>query len=445
MRNSLLVALCATAIACVQGVEVANDGVIACDESRNDCPSGLTCRNERCVQADLESTAPEISNVTVSRVAGMVVEVPVERFAPGQTLRISFDANEALVSGSVRIDVPGAVPLGGSVAPGTGTFEVDVVVPSMLSGNGDILIEAVDGAGNIGIARLPSRVFFDSTSPELTSVAQVAYEAASGNLQRLGVDAATVGTTVRVSFTFRESLQSSPAVRATFEGSTLTQAPSISENPFFEYLVVVDESTSTSGSYVLVADATDLAGNSVTDLDLGASIAVDVTPPSVPTNLRFEREPWGALGRQGSARFAVAPVGSGSSGDADSQIVFFDQATTPRLELGRVRLDGVGAFGASALNTGDRVGIFAIAIDSAGNESTPVEVSLGRWVATFQGKTNGNTFDNPHAVTLDSSAGAALFNPTVVEPDNAELATLSDCETCDGSSEAQAIDLTSSN
>ncbi|MEO1171708.1 MAG: hypothetical protein AAFX94_06610, partial [Myxococcota bacterium] len=212
-------------------------------------------------------------------------------------------------------------------------------------------------------------------------------------------------------------------------------------NAFFTFEATVGETVS-SGTYLLTASATDEAGNTDPAVDLEASVAVDIDSPPPVTGLVYVREPWGTAGRT-TPEFRVE--GESAAGEANSTVVFFDRAEAEgRVPLARVEVDSEGMVPTAILNASDGVRVYAVAVDGAGNEASPVLISNARWRATFRAKTSGNVLSNPHSASLVGAADEALVSSIATEPSDAEYAAIGDCESCDSGS-VNAMTLISSN
>lgn len=237
------------------------------------------------------------------------------------------------------------------------------------------------------------------------------------------VTALRAGARARVSFTVTEPLATDPVVlTTTAPAPALTFSKASQSGTFYVYEHVLDGGAHGQGSYTVVAQLTDLAGNVATrTLAVPApGVVVDTVPPLSPdvattAIIVYARAPWGTAATGGAPRFTI--TGAAGAVEAGATVVAFDDDyLTSAREIGRATATGAGAFGPMALVPADRREVFVVAVDGAGNGSDAsgaagtqaVRVRDVSWTATLLGKVAGSTAENPHQLESRSRWLGAL-------------------------------------
>ncbi len=443
-KHARVVLLAAFAVSCSVDLAPPADVVITC-QGNEECPAAYRCSSQlgRCVPGGQEDVPPRVLNLTavVTRGAGTAVEAATV----GSTVRVTFQVDEELLEAPVvTLTWPdsddGRSRQGTATATSTGYEMVTTIADTDPAGAVSISVIAIDLASNVGNAELPRQFTVDKTQFLLSSVSLRPRSPVPTELTAIGVDVTAA----------RNEAPGDPEVEAQIIFSKPPRATPtvILEGPGGDIVGVVSALASTSysvtfevGDDIATAPNGDVFDLSITALDASGSswtlapsvalptIVIDTEPPVMPTSLRFLRAPWGGGDALPERTFAVegttpgALVGVASSGDLDRLFVH-DVEGAARARLGFASLAASGALPGNRLllSTADRLEVFAILVDAAGNEGPALRVTDGRWIATFKGRTTGNDFLNPHRLTAVSEPGSALSDGLATETGTADLA-----------------------
>lgn len=404
--------------ACTRLGEIAAGTVVTC-AGPSDCPSGLVCTHGRCQDASaIDTLPPDLASP---------VEVAPARVRAGQPFTVRFTVTEPLATTplvSLALDPPVSV----DCAPATTLAYACSYLPTGgedagLGGEVSLGVALRDRAGNDTARRDVATVTLDFTPPA-PKIAVVAYDPPPSN-PLSSARRATAGTQVRVVVSADEAL--SPAAPRSLVGrlgaATLAFAPSawpgLAENDaaFVGTLAGVEP----DGAYTLAVTWSDPLGNTGTAL-VPATVEVKTSRPVLHVRqdaVVFVRSPSGngaaeAIGGftvPAGPYFALAPLEPLSAATSLPADTFSTGAEAPALVrvwsdglqgalLGTATPDDAGRWPRLTLQNVDVPQVWVTAVDGAGNESAPVKLANGEWVATAGGRASAG----PSAVSLLASA-----------------------------------------
>lgn len=391
------------------------------------CPSGYSCNTQtnRCVANGKDGTPPSVLQFTSDDTL----------YGTARTITMTFSVTEMLSQNPIVTLNIGDLSRQATFESQNGLEYVYLYIVDATDAGSNatpvtVSVQVSDLADNSETAEFPDIFAIETGSPALLSTPTVLLEPPVTNLLWPQVDAVTIGTRVRFTLTFDEILAAPPIIRATDSGanSVANIILQSDRNPSFEFAWTSSKAGS-NGDYIIYFDATDVAGNTATNINSTAGFALLTTPPCPPTNLRYVRDPLGTsptLTPQSSIE-ALDPLNP-SVGNGE-HIYIFDAPTTPRFILGGTSalVNGVLS-NPFVVQTGDRPIIYVAAVDRAGNESTVVEVENVSWKASLRGKISGNEFPNPHKIKTLASSEPALFSDFASEPATANIQRLADID-----------------
>ncbi len=245
-----------------------------------------------------------------------------------------------------------------------------------------------------------------------------------------------VGTKVELSFTLDEAVAGTPTV-ATSAPEVIPFVLDRRSGTSFTFTLDLAEATHTQGSYTVDVTAEDRAGNIATRTlavpDPG--IVLDTISPNVPAVdlITYRRMPWGTASSPGTPRFLLEGA-PGAAGPRDTLVVYGAADVASSAEIGRTTAGPDGAFAAFDLDPADRVDVYVVAVDDAGNVSDAAPqpgiqaraISRGVWTASLGGKIRGRTTPNPHGATYSHAFLPSLVQDSALsaEPDQASIDAL---------------------
>lgn len=405
--------------------------------------STLTLRDEAGNEAQvdgatfaIDTSVPEVSDLVVSVDGGAAVAPP--RIDESGTVRASFTVSEATDPGQGLLSVTvggrdmdcarvGTPSGGGADYECTWTMQGDEI-PHDTEATQTVLVTARDAAGNRGSAS--GTVVFDFADPTVTGT--VAYLPGPDNPLPV-VSAAGADTRVLVTVVADEGLDSRfrPVLEALDGSRTLAfTAPSTLAMAYtsatFEATIDASDLDGTYGPRVTVRD---VAGNQVTRA-LVPTVEVLTSDPVLvvdPDQVVWVRSPWGRDAQEdlggyqipAGSYFALEPVDTlgpdtvipagaftEASGRGLVRVNLWDTQDRGAL-LAALTADPVdGTWPRKSAADADLVAPWVTAVDVAGNESTPVRISHGEWVATPNPSGVGGA---PHTLVPIREAGPALL------------------------------------
>jgi len=274
-----------------------------------------------------------------------------------------------------------------------------------------IAIIITDRVGHTVNTALP--VVFDFTAPSvLPSLLDLRLQPTTHSNPHASVAAAAADTNVQLTFVTSEPLAAAPTVTA--GGFVFTARAGTSTSTFYTYDLAPGIYAAT-GTYTIVIDMVDLAGNSNSWNAQGdhpeASVTIDAEAPAAPQvwtalTVTYERAPWGLKDQGRSFVVRGAPL----SVEGGATVVAYDDANPNAADIGWATAEADGSF-VVTLAPPDRPKVFLVAYDAAGNSSRalygPAQVLDVTWIATFGAKKAGSTLENPH-VFEDRASGQEL-------------------------------------
>ena len=260
-----------------------------------------------------------------------------------------------------------------------------------------------------------------AVDPRTVQVVLLAEEANLVRSQTGTVSAATVGTTVQLTFRVTEPLAATPKV-TTDRSPGLSLAPLEPDGDAYAFELTLSATNAPHGTHIPVVQLEDRAGWVATHL-LSARIEVDTAPEPPPTSdgLMLLRAPWG-MSATGLLPSTLVQAQAESCQSGLTLAVYDIEDSTQRrlLGQGRVAADGSARI---PLAFGDRTTAWVACVDEAGNVSESSEIRRGAWTATLVGRVPGESVANPHVATVTERAGVSLLSPSdaVSEPSSEPL------------------------
>ncbi|MEO1174322.1 MAG: hypothetical protein AAFX94_20060, partial [Myxococcota bacterium] len=391
-------------------LDVSSDVVISC-QSNSDCPSDLVCAEtiDRCVSPDEQTMGLPTFEVERFAVEGSDESVTTAFLRSGRTAVLDLRVQPAL----------GRPPEVGFLD--NGVFVPFVVATQMADEGGEryrltyrasggeeeaereLRVELVSARGARTEGPLGRSVLFDFSPPSLaespTPFALLTPNAADNPLR--AVEALNGNSELRVTFASQETVESVALTTVPESGLVFRLEVGAGTSFVFELDTRASDYANTAdGSYTLLAQLEDRAGNRAEAPLPGVQVDVDLTPPAEPDvdaagAVTVTRAPWGRDGAPPSLRVSGEP---GSVEGGVTVIVFADRAGA--IEIARCASEASGAFGLDtpcALPVADRRDVYLRVVDSAGNISgvDATRVRDGVWVA----KLGGDVEPNPHRLT----------------------------------------------
>jgi hypothetical protein len=348
---------------------------------------------------------------------------------PGTVLTVSFQASEALAPNGAQVDLVDGTdrrPMIDSGDHSTFTYTDDGTEPD---GSWDVLVTLTDTSGNASTDLRAGSVTIDNTPPSPIS-ADV--RRADGQASRDdNIPDANASTTMIVTFAATEPLAKSPAVRARCGSSTQNLVRTGDQTSAIVFVFELDPPIAlTAGNCDVVADLTDLAGNTNQNAVVASpAFTFDNTPPASADVVSagvivYRRVPWGADSTGGAKQFELSGLQGAVEPFARVE-VYGDPNDAVSNAIAHVDTDNTGAFDL-VLPPVDRAQVFVSATDSAGNEGPRALVKNVEWVATLGGKVAGSGFENPHRYEsralltshLAQGAGIELSSETALTDGN---------------------------
>lgn len=312
----------------------------------------------------------------------ILVSFGLEEDLPGQGGNYSVEMNGRLFS----CDAP--------TLPGLVTCS-DAVLSRDPDGFQTVLVRAQDSFGNTSVEGLTLEI--DRTAPGLVPDSELVWYVAGPNNIRNDVNAATVGTTARLSLFSDEPVSLAPTVEAPTSGMLpFTLTSSASTSFVFEQTIGAD---TTEGTHTVYVTLTDFVGNTSAPIPLTAPLVVDVSPPDAPETtlpgaVTYERRPWGDESTDGAITSTIALEPSAVS--EEQLLVVYSAPAQPYVELGRQTYNPAEGAAVMSLVPNEYASVYIGAVDGAGNMSSLVQVKDMLWVATLGLKMAGSDLENPH-------------------------------------------------
>lgn len=225
-------------------------------------PADETNGQELGLNAVIDRKRPVISGEVVTQCTGTNCAVPKSPSRIGDVVRVSFEIDETPPNDPI-------VAIAGRLATdcsGTKTYNYCILVQSD-DGDGekDIRIETADEAGNITIKTLAVKPLFDVTAPKVTNPV-------------ISPNPAAATSVVSLSFSFSEPI---PVARMSVTSTSGQATPfSCSSSDDISYLCTRAVAPADGDGYSIVVNATDAAGNSLSNYPAG-TLSIDRDMPGV--------------------------------------------------------------------------------------------------------------------------------------------------------------------
>lgn len=380
--------------ACTTDLSVPPDAQITC-ASTSECPAEYVClvSIRTCIRKDGDVTLPYIEGATVTP----------NRATRGSTVSI------ALLADSVQAAPPKVTLTWNGDTPGSAeatfrSLEGRTYVFSYTVGDvepeGSLALHAdvVSVAGVPNTYDQPNVLQLDFAAPVLVADTNVIQLPATPLLA--APSAAGLGTTITALFAANETLTSDIVVATSAPANIVfTCEPPL--GTFYTCRATVDASMTEQGTYALVANVTDLAGNPAA-LTIG-TFDLDTLPPAsprvdVPGFVTLLRAPHGSDASAGLPQLSV--VGASGAVEPGLVVIAYDGPDpASSILIARATAMADGSLSGFVLPGVDRKTVYVQAVDRAGNGSPSVRINDGAWTATIGGKIPGNTFTNANVLS----------------------------------------------
>ena len=225
-------------------------------------PADETNGQELGLNAVIDRKRPVISGEVVTQCTGTNCAVPKSQSRIGDVVRVSFEIDETPPNDPI-VAIAGRLA---TACSGTKTYNYCILVQSD-DGDGekDIRIETADDAGNITIKTLAVKPLFDVTAPKVTNPV-------------ISPNPAAATSVVSLSFSFSEPI---PVARMSVTSTSGQATPfSCSSSDDISYLCTRAVAPADGDGYSIVVNATDAAGNPLSDYPAG-TLSIDRDMPGV--------------------------------------------------------------------------------------------------------------------------------------------------------------------
>lgn len=225
-------------------------------------PADETNGQELGLNAVIDRKRPVISGEVVTQCTGTNCAVPKSPSRIGDVVRVSFEIDETPPNDPI-VAIAGRLA---TACSGTKTYNYCILVQSD-DGDGekDIRIETADKAGNITIKTLAVKPLFDVTAPKVTNPV-------------ISPNPAAATSVVSLSFSFSEPI---PVARMSVTSTSGQATPfSCSSSDDISYLCTRAVAPADGSGYSIVVNATDAAGNPLSNYPAG-TLSIDRDMPGV--------------------------------------------------------------------------------------------------------------------------------------------------------------------